>query len=601
MEEAMRLIEIGGFKNVGRNSGIIPATPVNAVHLYRRQNGNLILLYSRARETTAAGPECREGRTNTETNPATYPKTRPMLSGQLFRLPIQDAKNGPRSGGRAPIPSLTSAGAALPGDVILAGSATTSPFRGTPLVMMQILASTPLGLEDSRAWTLPSVSNVLLCYALHKELKRILGMAEPKHLKTSWMDLVWLLFLAGLALLPPVGEYHKQLVLLAIAVLQLFEGKLAGLLGRRGWGYVVLLKILLATLLIDHTGELSINSSYYPIYYLPVFTAALQFEALGTLIWTAIASAAYSAYLYPAMQQYELTGESVAELSLRILFFFLAAVIVNQFATKSRRQTERYQRLAEELVESNRRLERAQAEARRSERLAALGQMSAGLAHEIRNPLGVIKGSAEMLNQKLATADPLSAELAGYISSEVNRLSALVSRFLDFARPLHAHTSPQEVTSVMDRVLKTVADQWKGGPVRVTKNYAPDLPLAMVDEGLCEQVFVNLIQNAYEAMGEKGGELEVDINAVRYDVRNGIQVRVHDSGPGIPEELREQIFNPFFTTKKTGVGLGLSIVSKIMDEHHGSIRVDTSETNGTGFLLYFPAATPLVENEVAAT
>jgi nitrogen-specific signal transduction histidine kinase len=206
-----------------------------------------------------------------------------------------------------------------------------------------------------------------------------------------------------------------------------------------------------------------------------------------------------------------------------------------------------------------------------------------------------------MLNQKLATADPLSAELAGYISSEVNRLSALVSRFLDFARPLHAHTSPQEVTSVMDRVLKTVADQWKGGPVRVTKNYAPDLPLAMVDEGLCEQVFVNLIQNAYEAMGEKGGELEVDINAVRYDVRNGIQVRVHDSGPGIPEELREQIFNPFFTTKKTGVGLGLSIVSKIMDEHHGSIRVDTSETNGTGFLLYFPAATPLVENEVAAT
>ena len=427
-------------------------------------------------------------------------------------------------------------------------------------------------------------------------------MAEAKHLKASWMDLVWLLFLLGLALLPPVKEFHKQLVLLAIAVLQLFEGKLANLFPRRrGWGYVVLLKILLATLLIDHTGELSINSSYYPIYYLPVFTAALHFEALGTLIWTAIASAAYSAYLYPAMQQYELTRESVAELSLRILFFFLAAVIINQFATKSRSQTERYQRLAEELAESNRQLEKAQAEARRSERLAALGQMSAGLAHEIRNPLGVIKGSSEMLNEKLANSDPLSSELAGYISSEVNRLSALVTRFLDFARPLHAHTHPQEVTAVMDRVLKSVAEQWKGGPVRVMKNYVPGLPPAMIDEGLCEQVFVNLIQNAYEAMGENGGELQVEISKAWSEGRNVIEVRLDDSGPGIPEELREQIFNPFFTTKKTGVGLGLSIVSKIMDEHHGSIRVEPAAGNGTRFVLYFPAASATVENEVAAT
>lgn len=417
------------------------------------------------------------------------------------------------------------------------------------------------------------------------------------------MDLVWLLFLVGLAVLPPVAEYHKQLTLLAIAVLQLSEVQLASRFpGKRGWGYVVLLKILLATLLIDHTGELSINSSYYPIYYLPVFTAALHFEAVGTLIWTALASAAYSAYLYPALQQYELTPESVAELSLRILFFFLAAVVINQFATKSRRQTERYQRLAEELAETNRQLERAQAEARRSERLAALGQLSAGLAHEIRNPLGVIKGSAEMLNQKLGNSDPLSAELAGYISSEVNRLSALVSRFLDFARPLHAQTHPQEINTVMERVLKSVAEQWKGPAVRITRNYADDLPLAMLDESLCEQVFVNLIQNAYEAMGEKGGgELQVSLAVDRSNGHNGIEVRVRDNGPGIPAELREQIFNPFFTTKKTGVGLGLSVVSKIMDEHQGSIRVEPSAGQGTCFVLYFPAADAFAESEVVAT
>ena len=110
-------------------------------------------------------------------------------------------------------------------------------------------------------------------------------------------------------------------------------------------------------------------------------------------------------------------------------------------AVENRRQTQRYQELAETLAETNRRLEQAQAEARRSERLAALGQLSAGLAHEIRNPLGVIKGSAEMLTQKLEESNPLATELAGYISTETNRLSALVTRFLDFARPLHADLS----------------------------------------------------------------------------------------------------------------------------------------------------------------
>ncbi len=426
-------------------------------------------------------------------------------------------------------------------------------------------------------------------------------MAERKHLNTGWMDFAWMLFLVGLAVSPPIAEPHKQLTLLAIGLLQLFEGKLAALFPRRGWGYVVLLKILLATLLIDHTGQLSINSSYYPIYYLPVFTAALHFEAVGTLLWTALASAAYSAYLYPALQQYQLTPEAMAELSLRILFFFLAAVVINQFATKSRKQTKLYQRLAEQLAETNRQLEKAQAEARRSERLAALGQLSAGLAHEIRNPLGVIKGSSEMLNQKLATSDPLSAELAGYISSEVNRLSALVSRFLDFARPLHAEPHPQEITALLDKALKSVSEQWKGGQVQLTKNYAADLPLARLDENLCEQVFVNLIQNAYEAMGEKGGDIRVDVANTQANGHKGIQVRIADSGPGISAELREQIFNPFFTTKKTGVGLGLSIVSKIMDEHQGSIRVEPAPGQGTCFVLYFPAADSFVESEVVAS
>ena len=416
--------------------------------------------------------------------------------------------------------------------------------------------------------------------------------SEPNRPAINWMDILWLLFLAGLAALPPVAEIHKQLTLLAFGMVQFSEGWVLTRAPRRGAAYIVLLKIALATLLIDHTGEVGINSSYYPIFYLPVVTAAEYFSPWGTLLWTALASAAYCSYLYPALQEYEITTESYSLLAIRILFFFLAAMVVNRFVVENRRQMRRYQELAETLAETNRKLEQAQEQARRSERLAALGQMSAGLAHEIRNPLAVIKGSAEMLHQKLGESNALASELAGYISTETNRLSALVTRFLDFARPLHAELAPQEITEVIDRALQAVALTRKAddSQVSVEKQYQANLPLVPLDESLSEQAFVNLIQNAYDAMGSDGGTLRVTAARTNSSNRDGVEVRIEDTGPGIPPEIREQIFNPFVTTKKTGVGLGLSIVSKIVDGHHGTIRIESGgDARGTCFVVFFPA------------
>jgi nitrogen-specific signal transduction histidine kinase len=415
---------------------------------------------------------------------------------------------------------------------------------------------------------------------------------DPESRRYSRLDAIWLtiwlVFLGGLAVLPPRLEWHKQVILLAIGVVQVLEAQIIARFPRRGVFYIILLKISLATLLLDHTAEIGINSSYYPIYYLPVVTAALYCGPLATLLWTLLTSAAYCSYLYPAMQEYELTPEAFEYLGLRIMFFFLAAMIVNRFSQQSRHQTELYRELAERLAETNRRLEQAQAEARRSERLAALGQLSAGLAHEIRNPLGVIKGSAEMLSEKLATSDELSRELAGYISTEVNRLSALVTEFLDFARPLHAQREEGAVTDILDRALDIVATRWKGKPVRVERNYADSLPLVPLDESLCEQAFLNLVQNAYEAMEDNGGALRVDARTASREGVEGIEVVLGDTGPGVPKNLQEEIFNPFVTTKKTGVGLGLSIVSKIIDGHHGFIRVENGERGGAVFTLFFP-------------
>lgn len=413
-------------------------------------------------------------------------------------------------------------------------------------------------------------------------------MAEPERHKLAWMDLVWLAFLAGLAVLQPVSEIHKQLTLVAIGVFQIFEHRFIRLLPARGRAYSVILKIVLASVVVNCTE--GIWSSYYLIYFLPVVTAAMYFDAWAMLAWTGITSAVYCSFLiWVPWWKFEFTTDSATELAIRNLFFFLAGIVVNRFVTENRRQAQRHRELAETLAETNRRLEQVQEEARRAERLAALGQLSAGLAHEIRNPLGVIKGSAEMLNKKLQATDTVTAELAGYISSEVNRLNTIVSRFLDFARPHELDLHPQEIPGLVDRALKAVRDRWPEAQVQVERHYAENLPLVPVDGDLCEQVFTNLFLNAYEAMGAKGGKLQVRIAVAHCDGRPGVEVEVEDSGPGVAPELRGQIFNPFFTTKTSGVGLGLSIVSKIVDDHRGRIRLASEPGKGACFQVFLPA------------
>jgi len=411
-------------------------------------------------------------------------------------------------------------------------------------------------------------------------------MLDRERSAIGWIDLLWLLFLGGLALLPPVNEIHKQLILLWIVVFQLFEGWLIHKLPKRGPAYTVVVKILLATLLLDHTGGLGINSNYYPIFFLPVVSAAIYFAPLSTLAWTTAASLGYLSLLFPVLQDYELDSAGISTLTIRILFFYVAAILVNRFAVENRRQVERLQVLSEKLEETNQQLRRAEADARRAERLAALGQLSAGLAHEIRNPLAVIKGSAEMLSRKVAQSEPLAAELAGYISSEVNRLNALVIRFLDFARPSKLDLHPESISAIVDRALDASAASFPNARVKIQREYAPGVPEIQADPQLCEQVFVNLITNAFQAMEGQEGTLRLSIAPEISRGEPGAGVIVEDSGSGVPPEMREQIFNPFFTSKKDGVGLGLSIVAKIVDDHRGTIRLEKSDGGGARFHVF---------------
>jgi signal transduction histidine kinase len=202
----------------------------------------------------------------------------------------------------------------------------------------------------------------------------------------------------------------------------------------------------------------------------------------------------------------------------------------------------------------------------------------------------VIKGSAEMLSQKLQGSQPIASELAGYISSEVNRLNALVARFLDFARPSRLALHPVDIGALVDRAVDAVRSQYPQSKVTIERNYANGLPQVLADEPLFEQVFVNLLLNAFEAMdGTSPAVLRLSIAADSLNGQPGVSIEVQDTGPGVPAENREQIFNPFFTSKKNGVGLGLSIVAKIIDDHRGSIQLESEAGRGARFRVFLPA------------
>ena len=223
---------------------------------------------------------------------------------------------------------------------------------------------------------------------------------------------------------------------------------------------------------------------------------------------------------------------------------------------------------------------------RRTERLAALGQLSAGLAHEIRNPLSTIKGSAEMLLKNVDADGAVAHEMAGFISSEVDRTNALVTRFLDFARPLALRLEKTEITEVIDEAVAEVEKHTPPLDVSIYKNYSPDIPPFLLDRQLIERVLYNLLLNAAQASPPQGS---VTVKTRQVDSRGRtVEIDVIDRGSGIAPKDRESIFNPFFTTKSSGVGLGLAIVSKIVDEHGGQITVESEPGAGSVFRVFLP-------------
>ena len=273
---------------------------------------------------------------------------------------------------------------------------------------------------------------------------------------------------------------------------------------------------------------------------------------------------------------------------LRVLFLAMAGNLANLLAEDLRVQSRNYRRTAEQLAEANLQIQHAEEAVRRSDRLAALGQLSAGLAHELRNPLGTIKTSAEMLARRVSSENEVAREVAGFISSEVDRTNSLVTRFLQFARPLEVRLDRADLSQMLDRAV--AAAEREVPQISIYKNYEPEIPPFPFDAELMERVIFNLVVNAAQA-SPPGGAVTVKSRASG----GAVEISVIDRGQGIDPQNLDSIFNPFFTTKPSGVGLGLAIVSKIVDEHGGKITVESEPGKGSVFRVLLPMVRPAAE------
>jgi signal transduction histidine kinase len=215
-----------------------------------------------------------------------------------------------------------------------------------------------------------------------------------------------------------------------------------------------------------------------------------------------------------------------------------------------------------------------------------MGEMAASISHEIRNPLGIIRSSAELLKKKVSKIDPGIA-LPDIIVEEASRLNSIITDFINYARPRSPKLSACRVDDVIEKTVTFLAAQIQEKGYAIEKDYPNPLPEIMGDAPMLHQSFLNLFINAMQAMPE-GGRIGVGIRVEGGSVR----VEIEDSGQGIPLDLLDKIWDPFFTTKDKGTGLGLGIVKNIVEAHGGSIRIANRDPRGARVTIDLPVRVP---------
>lgn len=350
-----------------------------------------------------------------------------------------------------------------------------------------------------------------------------------------------------------------------------------------GWQIPLLLTLSIGAITWLHyntsTERVLLHEIYQRLYYVPIIYAAYRYGVAAALAASIFSAILYAPHIFMHWEKhyvYQLNQNA------EILMFQVIAVVTGLLATAEKRERRLYESTARELRQAYGELKQAYDQLIRADRLASLGEVSAGIVHEIRTPLASIKGAVEILETPTAS-ERTKTEFLRIIHREVDRLNRLVVEFLQFARPSQPQKLPTDINELAQSVVLLCQKQAAKGNVDIRTRFEEALPLVFVDSEQVKQVLLNIVINSIQAMPD-GGLLELTIRQ-----KNGnVEVLVKDEGRGIDALHLEKVFDPFFTTKQNGTGLGLSIAYRLVKQNGGDIEVSNGPGAGCLFKLTFP-------------
>jgi signal transduction histidine kinase len=329
-----------------------------------------------------------------------------------------------------------------------------------------------------------------------------------------------------------------------------------------------------------------LHDIFQRFYYLPIILSALWFGFRGGLACALAVSVAYAPHIL-----FQWGGHLTVEMEkyLEIVMYNVVGGVTGLLAQREREKSLELQRTAEGLEESCRKLQdqseriiAIEEQLRRSEKLSTLGEMAAVLAHEIRNPLGSIRGTAEILRDDFQPGTP-KHEFIEIQIKETERLNHVVEDFLRLARPQAAEMRRCSLREELETIVTLTANEARQRGINLEFELPADELAVSGDGEKLRQAFLNIVLNALQATPAGGS---VTITAGRN--ADCCEIRFRDTGPGIPAEVRERIFEPFFTTKPDGTGLGLAVTRKIVEAHHGTLDVEGEVGAGTLVTVRLP-------------
>jgi two-component system, NtrC family, sensor histidine kinase HydH len=344
---------------------------------------------------------------------------------------------------------------------------------------------------------------------------------------------------------------------------------------------IIVVLVLIITVLHFSTGieHMYLHQIYQRSYYIPIVLASFWFEIWGGLATAVVLSALYLIHIWHDWSHHpDYSFQQYAEIAM----YLIIATLVGYLSRIQRKTREQLENAGSQLKAAYRKLNETFDQLRHSDRLASLGQLSAGIAHEIRNPLGSIQGAVDILAQDLPPMDPKS-EFAQIARKEVSRLEKLTGEILQFSKPAPPKQLPIDWREIVEAACRLCSDQARRQGVEIVRRTETPEAAILVDPEQVKQVLINILINAIQAQ-PGGGKITIEGQMEAGELVMSIQ----DSGSGMTMEQLDRIFDPFFTTRREGTGLGLSISYQLVKNNGGRIRATSEPGRGSCFQVSFP-------------